>query len=176
VAARGDARRRQRGRTIGSRRGEGHGGHRGALPMTEPGRRNQVKSVTFRDLKTLDDFAQVVEMERVIWGPGYDDVVPTSILAVPVHVGGMLIGAFDERRTVDDERRTSHDQRRTTNDARRDRMVGFVYSVPGINHGKPMQWSHMLGVLDEFRNDGIGQRLKEMQRDRTLAMGLDLIE
>ena len=34
----------------------------------------------------------------------------------------------------------------------------------------------MLGVLDEFRNDGVGHRLKLIQRDRTLAMGLDLIE
>jgi predicted GNAT superfamily acetyltransferase len=55
-------------------------------------------------------------------------------------------------------------------------MVGFVYSLPGIKHGKPTQWSHMLGVLDEHRNDGTGRRLKLLQRERTLAMGLDLIE
>ena len=55
-------------------------------------------------------------------------------------------------------------------------MVGFVYSLPGLKHGKPLQWSHMLGVLDEFRNDGLGLQLKMLQRDRTLAMGLDLIE
>jgi predicted GNAT superfamily acetyltransferase len=57
-----------------------------------------------------------------------------------------------------------------------DRMIGFVYSHPGIKDGKPMQWSHMLGVLDEFRNAGAGRELKLLQRERTLAMGLDLIE
>jgi predicted GNAT superfamily acetyltransferase len=55
-------------------------------------------------------------------------------------------------------------------------MIGFVYSLPGIKDGKPTQWSHMLGVLDAFRNDGAGRALKRLQRERTLAMGLDLIE
>ena len=109
--------------------------------------------MTFRDLTTLDEFAQVVELERHIWGPGYDEVVPVPILAVSVHRGGILIGAFEGAG-----------------------MVGFVYSLPGIKDGKPTQWSHMLGVLDEFRRDGVGRQLKLLQRERALAMGLDLIE
>ena len=40
---------------------------------------------TYRDLTTLEDFAAVVELEREIWGPGYDEVVPVPILAVSVH-------------------------------------------------------------------------------------------
>jgi predicted GNAT superfamily acetyltransferase len=112
-----------------------------------------MRELSFRDLTSLSDFAQVVELERQIWGTGYDDVVPISILSVSVLRGGVLIGAFDG-----------------------DRMVGFVYSLPGLKHGKALQWSHMLGVLDEFRNDGLGLQLKMLQRERTLAMGLDLIE
>jgi predicted GNAT superfamily acetyltransferase len=109
--------------------------------------------LTYRDLTSLEDFAQVVELERAIWGPGYDEVVPVPILAVTVKRGGILVGAFDG-----------------------DRMIGFVYSLPGIKHGRPTQWSHMLGVLDGFRNAGAGRELKLQQRERTLAMGLDLIE
>jgi predicted GNAT superfamily acetyltransferase len=107
----------------------------------------------YRDLKTLEEFAQVVALERVIWGPGYDDVVPAPILAITVMRGGILIGAFDG-----------------------ERMIGFVYSMPGIKDRRPMQWSHMLGVLDEYRNAGAGHALKVLQRERTLAMGLDLVE
>ena len=110
-------------------------------------------AISYRDLITLTDFAEVVELERRIWGPGYDDVVPTPILAVSVHRGGILIGAFDD-----------------------ERMIGFVYSMPGIKHGKPTQWSHMLGVVEEFRKTGVGQKLKLLQRDRALAMGIGLIE
>jgi predicted GNAT superfamily acetyltransferase len=116
--------------------------------------------IDFRDLTTLDDFAQVVELERVIWGPGYVEVVPVPIFAITVMRGGVLIGAFE----------------RPERDASAERMIGFVYSIAGIKHGKPTQWSHMLGVVPEFRNDGVGHQLKLLQRDRALAMGLDLVE
>ncbi|HEV8346359.1 MAG TPA: hypothetical protein VGQ16_07290 [Vicinamibacterales bacterium] len=109
--------------------------------------------VTYRDLHTLEEFAAVVALEREIWGPGYDEVVPVPILAPSVHRGGILIGAFDH-----------------------DRLIGFVYSLPALKQGRPTHWSHMLGVIDAFRKDGIGHRLKMLQRERALAMGLDLIE
>ncbi|MGH9347634.1 MAG: hypothetical protein ACRD26_10250, partial [Vicinamibacterales bacterium] len=106
-----------------------------------------------RDLKTLDDFKQVVELEKAIWGADYEDVVCVPILAVTVKRGGVLVGAFDG-----------------------DRMVGFVYSLPGIKDGKPIQWSHMLGVIDEYRNAGLGRTLKLEQRLRSLEAGCDLVE
>src|ERR1700704_162992 len=108
--------------------------------------------IVYRDLATLEEFATVVDLERDIWGPGYDEVVPVPILAVTVMRGGILIGAFAD-----------------------DRMIGFVYSLPGIKHGRPTQWSHMAGVLDAFRGAGVGYQLKILQRERALAMGLELI-
>lgn len=107
-----------------------------------------------RDLTTMADFRMVVELERAIWGSGYDDVVPTAILAVSVKRGGILIGAFD-----------------SSND-----MVGFVYSLPGLKGGQPMQWSHMLGVVERCRATGLGMTLKLAQRDRTMDQGLGLVE
>jgi len=115
-----------------------------------------VAPFTFRDLTTLDEFAAVVELERRIWGPGYDEVVPVPILAVTVKRGGILIGAFDADAS--------------------ERLIGFVYSIAAMKDAKPTQWSHMLGVVDEHRNSGLGMRLKQLQRDCALAMGLDLIE
>jgi predicted GNAT superfamily acetyltransferase len=109
--------------------------------------------MTYRDLTTLDEFAAVVQLERDIWGPAYDDVVPVPILAVSVHSGGILIGAFD-----------------------RDRMIGFVYSLPGIKDGKPTQWSHMAGVVKEYQSRGLGFQLKLLQRERALSAGLDLVQ
>jgi predicted GNAT superfamily acetyltransferase len=80
--------------------------------------------------------------------------VPVPIFVVTVKRGAILIGGFDEAAV----------------------MVGFVYSLAGLKDGRPMQWSHMLGVLDSHRNSGLGRQLKLAQRDRALAMGLDLIE
>jgi predicted GNAT superfamily acetyltransferase len=125
--------------------------------------------ITYRDLTTLDEFARVVELEREIWGPAYDDVVPVPILAVSVHSGGILIGAFD------DAPRTPHLAPRTSH-LSRSPMIGFVYSLPGIKDGKPTQWSHMAGVLPEYQSRGLGFQLKLLQRERALTAGLDLIQ
>jgi predicted GNAT superfamily acetyltransferase len=106
-----------------------------------------------RDLHTLEDFSNVVEIQRRVWGDGYDDIVPLSIFAVVVKRGGILVGAFDG-----------------------DRMAAFVFSLPGLKDGRPSQWSHMLGVDEPYRKSGLGAQLKLVQRERALAQGLDLIE
>src|SRR5262245_41159768 len=108
-----------------------------------------------RDLKTLEDCRQVAALERIVWGyTDSEDVVPPPVLIVSIKRGGILLGAFDER----------------------DVMKGFVYSIPGIKDGRLTQWSHMLGVTDDARSSGVGMQLKLAQRDRALAMGIDLIE
>jgi predicted GNAT superfamily acetyltransferase len=109
--------------------------------------------IELRDLTTLDEFRQVVALERRIWGVDYDDVVTVPILAVTVKRGGVLVGAFDG-----------------------DHMVGFVYSLPGIKERRPIQWSHMLGVIDEYRSAGLGRTLKLEQRRRAIDTGCDLVE
>ncbi len=88
-----------------------------------------------RDLHTIDEFRQVVDLERAIWG--YSDAA--DLVTVPVFIFTMKRGGILHRR-------------RST---RRDRMVGFAYSVVGMKDGQPMQWSHMTGVLPEHRG-GLG--------------------
>ena len=55
-------------------------------------------------------------------------------------------------------------------------MVGFVYSIVGMKDRQVLQWSHMLGVLKDYANSGLGLRLKLAQRDKALAGGYDLVE
>lgn len=111
--------------------------------------------MTIRPLTTLEDCRKVAELEKHVWGyTDAEDVVPPPVLIVSIKRGGILLGAFDE-----------HDE-----------MVGFVYSIPGFKDGRPMQWSHMLGVVASHRSSGLGARLKLAQREAALAMGIDLIE
>ena len=111
--------------------------------------------ITIRPLTTLDDCRRVAALERRVWGyTDEDEVVPPAFLIVSIRRGGILLGAFDAR----------------------DELRGFVYSVPGMKDGRPMQWSHLLGVLPDAQHAGLGRRLKLAQRDAALAMGLDLIE
>jgi predicted GNAT superfamily acetyltransferase len=110
--------------------------------------------LTIRDLHTLPEFHAVVRLQREIWGLEYDDVVPLSMLAVAAKTGGILVGAFD----------------------RAGEMSGFVFSVPAVQDGRAHQWSHMLGVVPARRGAGLGHHLKLAQRERALAMAMDLIE
>jgi len=107
-----------------------------------------------RELKTIEEFKQVVALERQIWGyTDEQDVVPVPIFIITVHRGGILLGAYDKNQ-----------------------LVGFAYSIPGFRDWRPLQWSHMLGVSEPYRGTGLGRLLKIEQRRLTLAMGLDLIE
>jgi predicted GNAT superfamily acetyltransferase len=113
-----------------------------------------VTAIEFRDLKTTEDLARVVELEKRIWGyTNGDDVVPLPILAVTAHRGAVLVGAFAG-----------------------DEMVGFVYSIPAIRAGRLSHWSHMMGVAAPYRGSGLGHQLKVVQRERALALGIDLVE
>jgi predicted GNAT superfamily acetyltransferase len=108
-----------------------------------------------RPLTTLEECRAVARLERTVWGyPDAEDVVPPPVLMISIKRGGILLGAFDDER----------------------RMVGFVYSMPGLRDRMPMQWSHMLGVVPEARTAGVGLALKLAQRDASLAMGIDLME
>lgn len=108
-----------------------------------------------RSLTTIDDCRKVAELERIVWGyTDAEDVVPPPVLIVSIRRGGILLGAFDD----------SGD------------MQGFVYSIPGLKHGRVIQWSHMLGVRPSARDAGLGVRLKLAQRQAALEMGIDLVE
>jgi len=110
--------------------------------------------IRIRDLHTIEEFRQVVEAEKAIWGyTDQGDLVTVPVFIFTVHRGAALIGAYEPS----------------------GRMVGFAYAVVGMKQGKPMLWSHMTGVLPAFRG-GLGFRLKLAQRERALAQGYDLIE
>ena len=110
--------------------------------------------IRIRDLKSIDDFRRVVDLEHAVWGyTDSADTVTVPVFIFTVKRGATLIGAFDAG----------------------DRMVGFAYAVVGMKDGRPMLWSHMTGVLPDYRG-GLGYRLKLEQRTRALAQGYELIE
>jgi predicted GNAT superfamily acetyltransferase len=111
--------------------------------------------VIIRDLTTMEECRAVAALEKDVWGyPDAEDVVPPPVLIVSVKRGGILLGAFDPSGA----------------------MVGFAYAIPAVKSGRLTQWSHMLGVTPGARGAGIGRRLKLAQRERALAMKIDLIE
>jgi len=111
-------------------------------------------AIEIRQLFKLDEFEDVLRLQKEIWR--FDDIelLPLRFLVVVSKVGGHVFGAYD-----------------------RGRMIGFCFAIPGIKpDATPYLHSHMLGVLPEYRNAAIGRRLKLRQREDALARGIKLIE
>lgn len=113
--------------------------------------------IEIRQLFELEEFAEVLRLQQVIWGFADVELLPLRFLVVVTKVGGHVFGAFD----------MSHDP---------PAMVGFCFAIPGVKGGHPYLHSHMLGVLPQYHNHGIGRRLKLRQREDALARGINLIE
>jgi predicted GNAT superfamily acetyltransferase len=107
-----------------------------------------------RQLFTLEDFQDVLRLQKTIWGFADVELLPLRFLVVVSKVGGHVFGAYDG-----------------------DEMAGFCFAIPGVKAGgRPYLHSHMLGVLPKYHNAGIGRSLKLRQREEALSRGISLIE
>ena len=120
--------------------------------------------VVLRNCQGFDEIDACVRLQVETWGYNDGDVIPRRMFVVAQRIGGQAIGAFE-----------------TQPDGQQ--MVGFAMSLPGIKSGKsnsdppkPYLHSHMLAVTPQYRNAGIGRRLKLYQRDEALSRGIALME
>jgi len=110
--------------------------------------------IWFAALKEVEEFQEVVRLQKEIWGFADLDVLPVRLFIVARKIGGQVFGAFNGSR-----------------------MIGFCVSIPGIRPGYgQFLHSNMLGVLEHYRNAGVGRMLKLAQRDDALGRGIGLIE
>ncbi|HVO61152.1 MAG TPA: hypothetical protein VMT53_09455 [Terriglobales bacterium] len=109
-------------------------------------------AVTIRDLDAIEDLRKVPDLEKAVWGSDDRDTVPVLMLIAAKEAGSILIGAFDDQR-----------------------LIGFAFGFPGIEHGEISIHSHMTAVLPGYRDLNLGYQLKLAQRERALAMNIKLI-
>jgi predicted GNAT superfamily acetyltransferase len=107
--------------------------------------------IEIRHCATIDEYKACVRLESVIWG--IDTPVPTSMFVVAHHTGGQVLGAFGDGK-----------------------MIGFTMAVAGVRGPQPFLHSHMTAVLPEYRDQGVGRRLKLFQRQDALKRGIRLVE
>ena len=113
----------------------------------------EAPDLEIRALTQLTEFERCVELQIAVWGYSDGDVIPRRMFVVAERIGGQVLGAF-------------------ANGA----MIGFAMSLPGYRDGVAYLHSHMLAVLPEYRNAGLGRRLKLAQRDDAMARGFELME
>ncbi len=91
-------------------------------------------ALTVRPLQGHTEFAQAVELQRIIWGFEEVELLPVRFFVAATSVGGQALGAFDG-----------------------DILAGFLLAIPGVKPGaKTYLHSHMLGVRKEYRDAGLG--------------------
>jgi predicted GNAT superfamily acetyltransferase len=109
--------------------------------------------IHIQSLSSLEHFERCVVLQIEVWGYSDGDVIPRRVFVVAQRIGGQVLGAFDG-----------------------DTLVGFAMSLPGYRDRKPYLHSHMLAVQPQYRNFGIGRRLKLAQREDAIARGFELME
>jgi predicted GNAT superfamily acetyltransferase len=109
--------------------------------------------IELRHCKEIAEFQACVELQREVWNFADADLIPVRMFVVASKIGGQVIGAFDG-----------------------DRLVGFALSIPGARNGHTYLHSHMLAVREQYRNGGLGRKLKLAQREDAVARGFELME
>ena len=117
----------------------------------------QRESLTIRPCHGLAEFEACYKLQCTVWGNSDIDV-PVPMFVVAAETGGQVIGAWPGADTVPEK------------------MVGFVMAVAGWRNSRPFLHSHMAAVLENYRDRGIGRRLKLAQRADALSRGIDLVE
>ena len=109
--------------------------------------------ITVRPFHDLREMSVCISLQQRIWNYAEIDVVPEHIFVVAATAGGQVLGAFHG-----------------------ETAVGFSLAFPAVRDKHLHLHSHMVAVLPEYENRGIGRRIKMLQRDDALARGFDLIE
>jgi len=100
----------------------------------------------------MGEFQLCVDLQKEIWGEEDIEVEPATLFVVAAETGGQVLGAFDGPR-----------------------LVGFTLALVGYTNGTVFLHSHMTGVLEKYRDRGVGRALKLFQREEALGRGIRLI-
>jgi len=106
-------------------------------------------AIEVRAVSSVAEYHACVALQEEVWGTAFDSV-PASMLQVATYVGGLCLGAF----STDGE------------------LLGIVFGLAGEMDGRPTHWSHLLGVREAARNQGVGRLLKAHQRDVLASRGI----
>ncbi len=124
--------------------------------------------ILIRPCAGFDELDACVRMEIETWGYEEGDVIRRKTFRVAQKIGGQVLGAFDTEIPA------------TPPCGGPNSMIGFVFSLPGVKTGsgepQPYLHSHMLAVREDYRNRGLGTRLKLEQRLEALSRGIRYME
>jgi len=134
-----------------------------------------------RIIDSPEDMTAVEDVQRQVW-PGTDtEVVPSHLLLAAAHNGGLVVGAYliSEGNTDQVSSKQDGDIDEPIEIPKDAPLVGFVFGFPGIyqtpDGPRLKHCSHMLAVLPDYRDFGVGFALKRAQWQLVRKEGIDRI-
>jgi predicted GNAT superfamily acetyltransferase len=113
--------------------------------------------VTIRKCEALEEMRACFALQKEVWKFSDAELVPVRLFVVANKIGGQVIGAFVETDGAEE-------------------LIGFAMAIPGVRNGHAYLHSQMLAVREQYRNGGLGRRMKLYQREDALAHGFELME
>lgn len=117
-------------------------------------------ALTIRPLHVLGEMRAAVELQKSYWGSDLESVVPAHMLFSIASYGGHVLAAFDGERMVG-------------------LLIGFLGTHMDQANRPAMANLQMVSkrmvVLPEYRGQGIGYKLKLMQRELTIKQGIRMV-
>ncbi len=101
-----------------------------------------------RKANKVEEYKTVEGIQRVIWGMIDEPPTPLPLLVALNSNGGLVEVAIED-----------------------DRIVGFSIAFPGVSGNYRYLYSHMAGVLQEYRNKNVGYLIKMHQFEEAKKMG-----
>ena len=111
-------------------------------------------TITIRRAESPADYAALQEAQRRAWGLADDSyVVPVATMVGAQHHGGLVLGAFLPGGEA----------------------VGLSFAFLGRSGDRWCLYSQLTGVVPGYQGQGLGARMKEIQRDHARAIGVEVI-
>ena len=111
------------------------------------------QEILIRAPRNVHEMNLGVDLQKQVWGYSEIETVPDQIFIVAQESGGQVLLAFDQSKPV-----------------------GFALAFAAMHHGSAYLHSHMVAVIPEYQDRGVGRLLKFAQRDDAISRGIDLIE
>jgi len=127
--------------------------------------------VTIRKCEALEEMHACFALQKEVWKFSDADLVPVRMFVVAAKIGGQVIGAFAHTIETGLVPSPQNDQRNAGRE-----LIGFALAIPGVRNGHCYLHSQMLAVRQQYRNGGLGRRMKLYQREDALARGFELME
>ncbi len=109
--------------------------------------------VVVRKCTTLPEFEACVALQREVWGEEDLEIEPVTGFLVASETGGQVLGAYDGAR-----------------------LVGYTLGLVGYRDNVIFIHSHHTGVHRDYRDRGVGRKLKLFQREEALSRDIRFVQ